>query len=219
MGAAKAKTAPGGSLALAARGLGSRGKNQLANQEEAPAQKKTSSRKTSSKSGFLHIEDPHYSEAQKQEYLDGPVYSTSARTTPTDKFFLIPALVLKDRLDPKLSSLDGRSLLKLSLFIMNGIDEDYLARAIAYSNSLPDVKGKPASIVFRERFREDFVGDELRERLCSVSGARSIGYSKIFRYAMCLIGILSDDEILDDVLREAIDLQQSFGMDLLTKEK
>ncbi len=171
------------------------------------------------RSGLLDIKDPEYSAEQKEEYRSGSLYNSSARVSFVDKVFGNPAFVLKNPKDPKLSSLDSRSMLKLGLFIMNGISEDYLARAIAFSNSLPDIKGTPASVVMRERFRDDFVGDKLRERIANVSNSSSVGYSRLYRYALCLLGVLSDDGVLDDVLKEAIELQRSFGMDILTKEK
>lgn len=171
------------------------------------------------KTGLLDIKDPGYDDKGKEEYRTGELYSSSARVTVVDKVFITPAFVIKNIKDPKLSSLDGRSLLKLSLFIMNGISDDYLLRAIAYSNSLPDIKGTPASVIMRDRFRQDFVGDALRARIADLTNMGSVGYSRLYRYAMCLIGILSEDGVLDDVLKEAIDLQHSFGMDILTKEK
>ncbi len=221
MCAAKAKASAVSDEELAQALLGSP-KAKLVGKSGAPGKAKEKVQQTSQvtrKTGLLDIKAPGYNESQKEEYRSGKLYNSSARVTLVDKIFGNPAFVLKNPKDPKLSSLDARSMLKLALFMMNGISEDYLARAIAFSNSLPDIKGTPASVVMRERFRDDFVGDHLRERIASVSNSASAGYSRIYRYALCLIGILSDDGVLDDVLKEAIELQKSFGMDILTREK
>lgn len=165
---------------------------------------------------FLSIENPNYSDADKEEFLTKGVYTPSVRLTPPEKVLFNPAFILNNPDDPVLSGIDAKTLMNLSIFIMNGISEDYITRSIDYLDSLNLTQSVPQSAGIRERFRQDFMTDALYERLSSCTTGKPVStFSRLARTGICLLGILSDDGILDDVLKEAIELQDSFGMGMM----
>ena len=170
------------------------------------------------KTGLIDIKDPGYSKEELARYVSNHKddrQDTTFRIPHRDKLYIIPEFMLHDTKDPNLLGISGRAMVKLMYFAANGMPDDYLARAFSSANSTKDQNDDYVSFRMPKLFAEDFAGDALKKKISNAAGlVKGINNSDLYRVIINLIAVLADDEILEDVLREANELQSSFGMNL-----
>lgn len=164
----------------------------------------------------LKIANPGYSEEQRKELVSGDRLSTTARVPTMLRLMLKKPVVLKNPCDPEFSRIDEISMLKLSLFMLNGISDAKLKEYIEFCDSLPS-KGDTIPVKVSSLFVKDFVEDGIYRRIRQVSKSDTKRmFSFVVRLGMVMLGKMSEDGVLDEALKQAKDLQFKYGLNLVS---
>lgn len=165
----------------------------------------------------LKIKNPNYSQEQREEILNGSPLASTARIPVALRVMLKKPFILKNPSNPEFSQLDERSLIKLSLFIMNGISDNELAECINIEKSLGENK-EVIPLRMSKLFTNDFVRDTLFSRISKIDKKKISErmMSKTVRIGLIMIGRMSEEGTLDDTLIRAKAMQYDYGLNLIS---